>query len=183
MVEKNKAVQNKGCILLVDDEEAIRDSLGELLTACGFKTLLADSFKSAISLLNQHEEIEAVVSDLKMPGESGLEVLRYINREGKNLPLIFLTGYGTLQTCQEAVREGAFDYILKPIDDKDKVIFPLKHAVEEFRLKKKNKEMQLDILRMASEHQELVEQLLSDSQAKGEAQKKISAILDKWKED
>jgi DNA-binding NtrC family response regulator len=174
--------EHKGCVLLVDDEEAIRESLGELLTACGFKTVLADSYKNAVSVLKKNdEEIEAVVCDLKMPGESGLEVLRYINREEKNIPLIFLTGYGTLQTCQEAVREGAFDYILKPIDDKDKVIFPLKHAVEQFRLEARSKEMQMDILRMAQEHQELVDQLLNDNEAKDQAHKKISAIVEKWK--
>jgi flagellar biosynthesis/type III secretory pathway M-ring protein FliF/YscJ len=62
-----------------------------------------------------------------------------------------------------------------------KVIFPLKHAMEQFRLEKKNKEMQADILRMANEHRELVEQLLSDSETKDRAQKRISEIVEKWK--
>lgn len=173
---------HKGCVLLVDDEEAIRESLGELLTACGFKVLLADSYKSAVSVLNKNEEeIEAIVCDLKMPGESGIEVLRYINKEGKNIPLIFLTGYGTLQTCQEALKEGAFDYILKPIDDKDKVVLPLSHAVDKYRLEQKNKELHRDILLMAEEHQALVEEVLSDAQAKGKAQQRISEIVNKWK--
>lgn len=62
---------------------------------------------------------------------------RYVERN----PIIFFTGYATLESCQEAVSEGAFDYILKPIDNKDKIIFLLKHAVEKYRLEKKNREM------------------------------------------
>ena len=171
----------KGCVLLVDDEEAIRDSLGELLTACGLTVHLADSVDSAVKVIEKQDDIEAIISDLKMQGKPGIELLRYLNKARKNLPVIFLTGYGTLESCQEAVREGAFDYILKPIDDKDKVIFPLKHAVEQFRLEKKNKEMQLDILRMANEHQELVEELLEDAETKTRTQKKINEIVEKWK--
>lgn len=172
----------KGCVLLVDDEEAIRESLGELLTACGFTVHTASSVDNAVKVIEQQDDIEAIVSDLKMPGKAGIEVLRYLNKVQKKIPVIFLTGYGTLESCQEAVREGAFDYILKPIEDKDKVIFPLTHAVQQSRLEKRNKEMQMDILRMAQEHQALVEQLLNDTQSKDKAQKRIAEILDKWKE-
>ena len=168
-------------VLLVDDEEAIRESLGELLTECGFNVSLADSVDNAVKVLENETDVEAIVSDLKMPKKPGIELLRYLNETQRKIPVIFLTGYGTLESCQEAVREGAFDYILKPIDDKDKVIFPLKHAVEQFRLEKKNKEMQLDILRMAEEHQALVDQILNDAEAKNKVQERIGAIVNKWK--
>ena len=173
----------KGCVLLVDDEESIRESLGELLTACGFKMLLADSYKSAVSVLKGSEEIEAIICDLKMPGESGLEVLRYINKQKKDIPIIFLTGYGTLESCQEAVKEGAFDYILKPINEKDKIIFPLRHAVEKYQLAKKTKEMQMDILHMGEEQQRILGDLLEDVETKKKVQKRISKIVDKWKKN
>jgi DNA-binding NtrC family response regulator len=172
----------RGCILLVDDEEAIRESLGELLAECGFKVHTAETVDSAAKTLEKRDDIEAIISDLKMPGKPGIELLRHLNKSGKKIPVIFLTGYGTLESCQDAVREGAFDYILKPIEDKDSVIFPLKHAVEKFRLEKRNKEMQMDILRMAHEHQELVDELLSDSETKDRAHKRISEIVEKWKE-
>lgn len=172
----------KGCVLLVDDEEAIRESLGELLTACGFSITTADCVDNAIKVIQKQDDIEAIVSDLKMPGKAGIELLRYLNKEKIGIPIIFLTGYGTLESCQEAVREGAFDYILKPIDDKDKVILPLKHAVERSRLEKKNKDLQLDILRMAEEHMQILEELLVDVDTKDKVQKRISEILNKWKE-
>lgn len=172
----------KGNVLLVDDEEAICDSLGELLTACGFTVRTASSVDNAVKAIEKQDDLEAIISDLKMPGKAGIELLRYLNKAQKKIPVIFLTGYGTLESCQEAVREGAFDYILKPINDKDKVILPLKHAVDQFRLEKKNKEMQMDILRMAEEHQLLVEQLLNDQEVKDKAQKRISEIIGKWKD-
>lgn len=175
------AQKNEGCVLLVDDEEAIRDSIGELLDACGFKVLLADCFKNAVKTLDSGEEIEVVLCDLKMPDESGLEVLKYLNKINKNIPFIILTGYATIESCQDAVKEGAFDYILKTvIENKDKVINPLKHAVEKYRLQKENKEMRADIIRIAEEHQNIMEKLISDSQLKNDIQEKITKILDKW---
>ena len=120
---------NKGCVLLVDDEDAIRESLGELLEACGFVTHRANCVDNAIKLLDKQFDVEAIVSDMKMPGKTGIDLLHYLNEHDRKIPVIFLTGYGTLETCQEAVRSGAFDYILKPLDDKDKVLMPLSHAV------------------------------------------------------
>lgn len=170
-----------GSVLLVDDEEAIRESLGELLTVCGFSVRTADSCDSAIKVLKAEDDLEVVVSDLKMPGKSGIEVLRYINKANIKLPVLFLTGYATLESCQDAVREGAFDYILKPIEDKDKILLPLKHAIDQHRLEKQNMQLQLDILKMAEEHQELVSRLLDDTDITSTVQDKIREIVDKWK--
>ena len=181
MPKKNDNERGEGRVLFIDDEESIRESLSELLTACGFQVLLADSYKSAVGVLGKNEEIEAIVCDLKMPGKSGIEVLKHVNGLERNIPLIFLTGYGTLDTCQEAVREGAFDYILKPIDNKDKVIFPLRHAVEKYRLEKMNKEMHADILRMAEEHKRILEEILDDAEIKEKIQENISRIVDRWR--
>jgi len=181
MPKKNDDERVEGCVLFIDDEKSIRESLSELLTACGFQVLLADSYKNAVSVLEKDGEIEAAICDLKMPGKSGLEVLRYINDRKRNIPLIFLTGYGTLDTCQEAVREGAFDYVLKPIDNKDKIILPLRHAVEKYRLEKVNKEMQADILRMAEEHKKILEEILDDAEVKEKIQENISRIVDRWR--
>ncbi len=179
-MEENK--YDNGFILLVDDEEAIRESLGELMEACGFKIVTADGYDNAVKILEGEEgkEIETIVSDLKMPGKSGIEVLRYVNEKKLKIPLIFLTGFGTLESCQDAVREGAFDYVLKPIDNKDKIIYPVNHAVEKHRLETKLKDMQKDIITMAEEHQKILEDLLSDVEIKEQVQKKISNILDKW---
>ena len=174
---------SKGIILIVDDEAPIRDSLGELLTACGFEVTTADSVDAAAAVLEKRRDIEAILSDLKMPGKSGIELLRYLNKRKLTIPVTFLTGYGTLETCQEAVREGAFDYILKPIDDKDKVLFPLTHAVERFRLEANNKLLQAEIIRLAEEHEKIITQILEDDEIKSKVQDRISQILDKWNKE
>ncbi|MBF0477943.1 MAG: response regulator [Candidatus Omnitrophica bacterium] len=170
----------KGYVLLVDDEDPIRESLEELLTACGFKVYNGNCVDNAIKVLEKQDDIEAIVSDLKMPGKTGIDLLHYLNENNRQIPVIFLTGYGTLETCQEAVREGAFDYILKPIDDKDKVLFPLRHAIEKFRLIKSNEELKIDILRMAEEHEKLLDSILNDAQTKDKVQEKINSIVRKW---
>ncbi len=169
-----------GRVLLVDDEEAIRESLGELLDACGFEVLTAHCYDAACKVLKEDEEIEAIICDLKMPGKSGLEVLRYLNEKKLKIPLIFLTGFGTLESCQDAVKEGAFDYILKPIDNKDKIVYPLSHGIEKYRLEKKNEELKKEIIRMAREHEAILNDLLQDAELKGKVQKRIAQIVDKW---
>ncbi|MBF0384232.1 MAG: response regulator [Candidatus Omnitrophica bacterium] len=173
-------VNTDGIVLLVDDEESIREALGDLLEACGYTTYKADCYKSAVKELSAHPDIETVICDLKMPGESGLEVLKHINEKGYNIPLIFLTGFGTLESCQEAVKEGAFDYILKPIDNKDRIIYPLNHAIEKKRLEAKTAELQREIISMAEEHQAILDELLVDAEMKDKVQAKISKVLDKW---
>jgi len=171
---------HKGCILLTDDDDAIRESLGELLESSGFKVLTANCVDAAIKVLESNDEIEAMISDLKMPGKSGHDLLKYLNDVKREIPLIFLTGYATLESCQEAVRDGAFDYILKPIENKDKVILPLTHAVEKKRIEKRMLEMQRDIIEMAEEHQAILDELLIDAEMKTKVQDKIEKILNKW---
>ncbi len=169
-----------GYVLLVDDEPAILEALGELLDSCGFTVSTADGYDNAVKVLTENKQIEAIISDLKMPGKSGVDVLKYVNSENLEIPLIFLTGFGTLESCQEAVKAGAFDYILKPIDDKDKVVFPLTHAIEKRRLEQQTKEMQMDIIQMAEEHQQILDGLLADAEMKEKVQERISKVLEKW---
>ncbi|MBF0253438.1 MAG: response regulator [Candidatus Omnitrophica bacterium] len=176
------AKETQGYIMLIDDEDAILESLGELLETLGFEVITANGYDNAKKIFDSVEvkRIDVIVSDLKMPGKSGVDVLHYVNEKKLRIPFIFLTGYGTLDTCQEAVREGAFDYVLKPIDNKDKILYPVMHAIEKHRLENKVKEMQKDIIHMAEEHQKILENLLSDVEIKEQVQDKISKILDKW---
>ncbi len=172
--------KDQGNVLLVDDEDEIREALEELLSAVGYTVSTANSVDNAIHVLEQKMNIEAIVSDMKMPGKQGVEILPYLNKNKRDIPVLFLTGFGTLETCQEAVRGGAFDYILKPIEDKEKLLIPLRHAVEKSRLERMNEELKMDILRMAEEHERLLEVILNDAQTKDQVQEKIGAIVKKW---
>jgi two-component system response regulator PilR (NtrC family) len=103
-----------GCkILVVDDEEVIRESLKRILESEGNSVSLAESGFGAIARL-QGESFHIVITDLKMPGMNGMEVLRAIRVLQPEVPVIFITGYSTVETAVEAMKNGAFDYLAKP---------------------------------------------------------------------
>ncbi len=103
-----------GCkILVVDDEEVIREGLKRILESEGNQVALSESGFAAIGLL-QNESFHVVITDLKMPGMNGMEVLRAIRVLQPEVPVIFITGYSTVETAVEAMKNGAFDYLAKP---------------------------------------------------------------------
>ena len=182
METNNKSARDEGDILIVDDDSSIRESLGGLLTACGFRVLVADSYESAIAILETAEkEIETILCDIKMPGKSGLDVLRYINAQGLGVPVIFLTGVATLDTCRTAVKEGALEYLLKPVDNKDDLLLSLRRGVDKYRMEKQHDQMQADIMRMADQHCGILDGLLSELESREVVLENLDKIVDKWK--
>ena len=101
-------------VLLVDDEEVFRDTLVKVLAARGLVARTAASGQEAIAALDSQAP-DVVVLDLKMPGMGGLEVLQRIAAQRPHLPVIILTGHGTVEAGLEAVRDLAFDFLLKPV--------------------------------------------------------------------
>ena len=108
----------KGTVLLVDDEAYVRDSLATLLERRGFAVRTAASADRALAD-GAAEGADAVVADLKMPGLSGLELLRELQARVPSLPVVLLTGHGTVASAVECMRAGAFDYLLKPADPEE----------------------------------------------------------------
>jgi DNA-binding NtrC family response regulator len=102
-------------ILVVDDEKNIREGLGKVLEIDGYKVLLASDGRQAIELL-QRGDIDLVITDLKMPNLAGDELLRWTAAEFGNLPVIILTGHGTIENAVQAMKEGAYDYLTKPVN-------------------------------------------------------------------
>jgi len=100
-------------LLLVDDEQTIRHSLGEILTLEGYEVVSAENGETAVEHI-KNQSFDLVLLDLKMPGLSGLDVLRYINAAAPDTKVILLTAHGSLESAIEALRQGAHDYILKP---------------------------------------------------------------------
>jgi DNA-binding response OmpR family regulator len=107
----------KARILIVDDEEPIRFSLGEILKLEGFEVESAASGEAAIEIL-KNVGFDLVLLDLKMPGVSGLEVLHFINDTIPDTKVILLTAHGSLESAIEALRKGAHDYLLKPANSR-----------------------------------------------------------------
>lgn len=104
-----------GRVLVVDDDPSVRYSLKRLFTSKGFEVDLARSAEEALSKIRRLPP-DAVVMDIRMPGMDGLEALRRIKEIDPKLPVIVATAYGTTDTAIEAVKRGAYDYILKPFD-------------------------------------------------------------------
>jgi len=101
-------------VLVVDDEQVFRDTLVKVLTARGMQVVAVPGGGEALAYLLEHR-VDVVVLDLKMPGLDGLEVLRRIRQLSPRPKVIMLTGHGTVQAGLEAVRELAWDFLMKPI--------------------------------------------------------------------
>ncbi len=100
-------------ILVVDDEVLVRDFLQEALTRRSFQVIVAEDGKKAKEILKE-QTFDLVLTDLKMPGITGLELLRFIKSHQPDTQVIMMTAYGTIENAVEAMRLGAFDYVTKP---------------------------------------------------------------------
>jgi len=100
-------------ILVADDDVMVRDVIVKFLSEQGYHVITANDGPEALRLLRV-EDINLVLTDLRMPGADGIEVLRTATRINPKINVVILTAYGTLDTALEAVREGAYDYIAKP---------------------------------------------------------------------
>ena len=123
-------------VLIVDDEKDFVQMLALRLQEIGEKVSTANSGKSCLDFLHQHaNEIDVVLLDIKMPGMDGMETLSQIKKNYPLIEVIMLTGHGTTQTAVQGMKQGAFDYLLKPADFED-----LKTKLQEARKRKDEQE-------------------------------------------
>ena len=113
-------------VLVIDDELGPRESL-RILLKTEFEMHLADGVRRGLELLQQHKP-DVVIMDIRMPGLSGIEGLREIRRLDPDVAVVMLTGFGALETAQEALRMGASDYLKKPFDTKE-IVEVVRHQV------------------------------------------------------
>ena len=126
------ALENRPRVLVVDDEADIRASLKMILEYEGMEMLGAASGREALQLVRE-QEIDALLLDIKLPHVDGLEVLAELSRDHPDLPVIMISGHGTVATAVEATRLGAFDFMEKPLE-RDRVLLVLRNALERRRL-------------------------------------------------
>ncbi len=112
--KENKSVR-KRTILIVDDDLNVLEVLEARLTFAGYKTVKAASAAEALVRLTE-TSLDLMVSDIKMPGMNGLELFEKVHSTHPDLPVIFLTAYGTIPDAVKAVKAGAYDYLTKPFD-------------------------------------------------------------------
>ncbi len=129
-------------ILVVDDKQMLRDSVTATLVRGGHKAIAASDGEAAIAMIAKHRP-DVVVTDLKMPGMDGIELLGQIAEFDPQLPVILMTAYATIDTAVRAMKHGAFDYIQKPFEG-DTLILVVKRAVEHYALRTENEALRSD---------------------------------------
>jgi two-component system, NtrC family, nitrogen regulation response regulator NtrX len=129
-------------ILIVDDEISILSTLSDILEDEGFSTATADSAEAGIEVLkgNHEDTFQAALVDIWMPGIDGIEFLDWIKRRYPKLPVIMISGHGTIETAVKATKKGAYDFIEKPLSI-ESVLITLNHALKEAALEKENEEL------------------------------------------
>ncbi len=130
-------------IYLVDDDEAVRDSLGMLFASIG---LAHEAYPSALDFLQYYDpkRLACLVADIRMPGLSGLELQQRLNEQRAEIPIIFITGHGDVPMAVTAMKSGATDFIQKPFRDQD-LIDRINKALERDRERRKSRAEQDEI--------------------------------------
>lgn len=142
-------MSSKENVYVIDDDEAMRDSLNFLLDSSGFAVTLfhdAESFLDALPGL----DFGCVVSDVRMPGIDGIELLKRLKADGSRFPIVMMTGHGDVPLAVEAMKLGAVDFLEKPFED-DRLTAMIDQALRQAEPAAKNEAIAHDIVaRVAS---------------------------------
>ena len=123
-------------ILVVDDKQMMRDSVGSTLQRANYSVVVASDGNAALSMVAKHRPA-AVITDLKMPEMDGLELLARLRQADDQLPVVLMTAYGSVNDAVAAMKKGAFDFIQKPFEG-DQLVMVMRRAVEHSRLLREN---------------------------------------------
>ena len=126
-------------VLIVDDEKNYLVVLEALLGPEGYEILTAGSAEDAVRLI-QESDLDLMITDMKMPGTSGMELLEASKEIKPDLPVIMMTAYGTIEMAVEAMKKRAYDYITKPFQNEE-LKLTVKKALENYRLIKENRRL------------------------------------------
>src|SRR5947207_2273129 len=145
----------KSRILVIDDEAAIRDSLRMTLEYEGYEFIGAATGQEGLALA-ERDSPDLVLLDVKMPGMDGLEVLDRLRSMNDSVPVVVISGHGTISTAVEATKKGAFDFIEKPFAS-DRVLVSLRNALDQRQLRDENRSLKRAV--------EVRHQMIGESQA------------------
>jgi len=132
-------MKTKGSVLIVDDEPNMRLILTKVLQAEGYHVSSASSSEDALHALAE-ENYDVVLSDVRMPGMDGIELMKRIKELAPEIYVVMMTAYGSAQSALEAIKAGAEDYIFKPFNN-EVVLFSLRKALEKKALVERNKDL------------------------------------------
>ena len=138
-------------ILVVDDEKNIRQGLAKALELDGYNTLLAANGELALKAV-ETQDVDLIIADLKMPVMGGQELLKRITSAYPTLPVIILSGHGTIETAVAAMRDGAFDFLTKPVN-LDHLSLLAKRALSNRTLVLQHRALQEEVERLSLQNQ------------------------------
>lgn len=141
---------NKGKILIADDEAYIRELLGDFLASEGYECVLSSDAFEALKKFRQENDIDIVMSDIRMPGKTGLELLDELKKIDGDVIVVLISAVKDIESAISAMSKGAYDYVSKPFKLKE-VALIAKKAVEKRRLILENKEYQRELERKVEE--------------------------------
>ena len=130
-------------ILIVDDDPLVPRTLRILLRKHGHEVEAASNAEEAVALLREHT-FDVVISDINMPGADGFEVLRLVKEANAATEVVLITGYGTIEDAVRGMRDGAFDYVTKPVLD-DEMVVVIERASEAVRLRTENADLRAQL--------------------------------------
>lgn len=156
-------------ILIVDDEESVRDSLYNWFIEDGYRVNCAENAKETLRLLEANK-FDIILSDIKMPGMDGMELLRRIKTLCPDSIVIMMTAFATVDTAVQALKEGAFDYVTKPFDPDD-LSHLIRNASRQISLEKENVQLKEKIVSL-----ENVEDMVGKSEAMQRVLKEIESV-------
>lgn len=139
-------------VLAIDDDEYIRQSYIDCLEDYEYQVFIAENGRVGLELFEQNiEDIDIVIVDLRMPEVDGFEVVAHVKKMRPELPIIVVSGNGIISDAVEALHQGAWDYLLKPIEDFSVLIHSVNNCLEKARLINENKEYQLHLESMVAD--------------------------------
>ena len=137
-------------ILTIDDEQVIRESISAYLEDHDYTVLAAEGGKAGLEVIEEHA-VDLVLVDLRMPEVDGLEVLSVLQQKWPELPVIVISGTGEIGDVVEALRLGAWDYLLKPISDMKMLLHAIGKALEKQKLIQENRQYQVNLEQLVNQ--------------------------------
>lgn len=159
----------KVSILIVDDEESVRDSLYNWFIEDGYKVECAENAKKALSMI-ESGSYHIILADIKMPGMDGLEMQRRIKSLNKDLVVIIMTAFASVDSAVQALKDGAYDYITKPFDPDD-LSHLIRNATKQIALKVENEALKEKLISL-----ENIDDLVGSSEAMRKVLKEVETV-------
>jgi DNA-binding NtrC family response regulator len=156
-------------ILIVDDEDSVRDSLYSWFMEDGYRVECAENAKKALLML-ENEDFDIILADIKMPGMDGLEMLRRIKLLKADSIVIVMTAFATVDTAVQALKDGAFDYVTKPFDPDD-LSHLIRNASKQIALSEENENLKKKVVSL-----ENVEDLIGKSEVMKKVLRDIESV-------